>query len=343
MQGCVRGCTVRGVHYATCSSYAGQGDCMGCALADARDGVLLCNRCYGRLWRRLELVPDLVAHLRSMADPMKAAVYDRVMVSGSSGETAPAPVSSDLLDAAGDIMHTLGASALRAGADSEWAYFATLGTVGAVLARFDDIAADKTSALEWWDLVMAVELPEFPEFWTVTKALSRWPLEDRRRWAAHPCPECGKKTVKISPPRHQGSFVWFDCKGCEWQRTDADDDGLWAAMFGVYAAGGSGEETMKTETKSGFKPEPIDMAVPVKAGVQYVLEHAREVERAGSAGVPAAVLVGAMPAIAEQFAQLAEQLAAHVKASYENGELIAGGARMVATAIREAVQDEGGE
>nr|WP_279219801.1 hypothetical protein [Rhodococcus erythropolis] len=43
-------------------------------------------------------VPDLLARLRSLADPMKAAVLDPVRVSTSSVEPA-APVGADLLDA----------------------------------------------------------------------------------------------------------------------------------------------------------------------------------------------------------------------------------------------------
>jgi hypothetical protein len=43
-------------------------------------------------------VPDLLARLRSLADPMKANVLDQVRVSTSSTEP-PAPVGSDLLDA----------------------------------------------------------------------------------------------------------------------------------------------------------------------------------------------------------------------------------------------------
>lgn len=340
MQFCVRGCTLRGVHYATCPAYSTGEGCDGCAQAEARNGVLLCNRCYGRLWKQLERVPDLVAHLRSLANPAKATVYDRVMVAGSAGEVAPAPVSSDLLDAQMDIMHTLGSVALPVSADSERAYRWTLGAVGEVLRHFDEIAADKDAALQWWDLVMVVDHPEHPDYWTVAKALRRWPLEERSRWAKQPCPDCGLKTVRISPPRQPEMPTWFACEACEWHRTDRDDDGLWAAMFGLHAETGTKELEMTDRQVAGFKPEPIDMTEPLKAGMRYTLEHAAEVERAGSAGVPAAVLVGAMPTIAEAFARLAEQLAAHVRGTYDNGDLIAGGARLVADVIREVVQDE---
>lgn len=337
MQTCVRGCTLRGVHYATCPAYSTGIGCDGCAQAEAKDGMLLCSRCYGRLWRQLEAVPDLVAHLRSIANPMKATVYDRQWVGGSSGDVAPAPVSSDLLDAEIDISHSFSAPTLRPGASSEWAYLTMLGAVGSVLAQFDAIAGNKASALQWWDLAMVAEHPEFPEFWTVEKAMRRWPLEERRHWAKQPCPDCGLKTVRVSPPRHQGSLTWFDCEKCKWHKSEKDDDGLWAAMFGLHA---QMKEVQMTKT-AGFNPEPIDITKPLTDGMRYTIEHADQIAQAGTAGVPAAVLLGAMPSIAEAFAILAEQLAAHLKTNYDNGDLISGGARLVAEAIREAVKTEG--
>ena len=41
--------------------------------------------------------------------------------------------------------------------------------------------------------------------------------------------------------------------------------------------------------------------------------------------------------IAEQFAHVADDVAKHVRDTYENGVLIAGGARLVAAALRAAV------
>ncbi|KEP72870.1 hypothetical protein HR12_39515, partial [Microbacterium sp. SUBG005] len=102
---------MRDVHFATCPWLgveegseraaamlaAGVASCSGCAPRIARDGVLLCEGCYRRIRRLLGDVADLIAHLRSLADPLKAAVYDRVMVS-SSRPDLPAPVPADLVD-----------------------------------------------------------------------------------------------------------------------------------------------------------------------------------------------------------------------------------------------------
>jgi hypothetical protein len=76
----------------------------------------------------------------------------------------------------------------------------------------------------------------------------------------------------------------------------------------------------------------------LKVGTEYVLEHPGEVESAGALGPFAAFLVGATPALAEEFAKVADQIALDVRQRYQNGSLIAGGARMVAAAIRAAVQ-----
>lgn len=299
--------------------------------------MLLCDRCYGRLRRRLEQAPDVVAHLRSIADPLKAAVYDRVIVQGSAPAGSPAPVASDVLDAVADIMHTIHADDLTAGTASDAAYVRALGAVGYLLDNYDELANNAEGVLEWWRLVMSMELPERPEFWTITRALARWPLEERRRWAQQPCPECGLRSVKITPPRHKHARTWFECQKCGWKKTELDDDGLWAAAFGQYAEDRSAEDERgnimaETETKT----HDIDMADAIKAGIRYTLEHAEQVEKAGPAGVPTAAIIGAVPWIAAQFAQIAEAVAQEVRHNYKNGDLLAGGARLVAKAILEA-------
>lgn len=340
---CIRGCTINGVHFATCADYGRtDGACKGCAPSDARDGVLLCDRCYTRLRRRLEVAPDLVAHLRSIADPLKAVRYDRESVSSSGPTAAPAPVSADLLDACADIMRTIYAGKLEPGAASDVAYHQALGAVGYLLDTFDILANDSEGVLEWWRLVMSHELPDQPEFWTITAALSRWPLEERKRWAKQPCPECGMRAVKITPPRHKHSRTWFDCSNCGWRKNETDDDGLWAAAFGQYAD--DYEEPKTTQEKEDamapnkITPRDINVEAALKAGVQYVVDHEDEVKAAGAAGQFAAFLVGAIPALAEEFALVGDQVAADVRRLYQHGDLIAGGARMTAATIRAAVQ-----
>lgn len=80
--------------------------CRDCVMVEARDGVLLCERCYRRLRRHIEDAADIVGHLRSIADPTTAAVFDRIRVQSSAIEI-PAPVAADLIDASNDITTTM--------------------------------------------------------------------------------------------------------------------------------------------------------------------------------------------------------------------------------------------
>lgn len=102
---CVRGCTQRDVHYATCErSGPGWEDlpnrCRGCAPRECRDGSLICDRCFGRMRGLLGDARDLLARLRSIGDPTKATAYDDVKVGRAPSAAAPsAPIGDDLLDA----------------------------------------------------------------------------------------------------------------------------------------------------------------------------------------------------------------------------------------------------
>lgn len=335
---CIRGCTQRGVHYATCPSYGtDSGDCGGCAPFRARPGAMVCDRCYGRLRSRIELIPDLVAMLRSLADPRKATVYDRQIVSGSAPEGIPAPVAADILDAQVDLLHAIGAGWIRPGAESDEAYEHALRAARPVLLGYDDVANDRDMFMSWWELVMPAEHETHPEYWTVTRVMLKWPLEDRRRWAAQPCPECGMRTVRINPPRHRHALTWFACSHCGWRKNEHDDDGLWAAAFGLYTDNHDEKEnpSMKTNPTPAMHPV-LDLGPAVKAGTEYA--ERLIVVHENAAAEFAAFMVGATPAIAEAFASLAEDVAATAR-GYEQGALLANGARLVAAAIREAAQD----
>lgn len=96
---CIRGCTQRGVHYASCDGDSEGGSCWGCAPRECRDGSLICDRCFGRMRALLADGPDLLGRVRSLADPMKATPTDKAPGGRSSTVEAPAPVDADLLDA----------------------------------------------------------------------------------------------------------------------------------------------------------------------------------------------------------------------------------------------------
>lgn len=208
----------------------------------AREGALICERCDKRARRMLEDAADLVGSLRSKADPMKSTWnFDRQ--AGSSGSVdLPAPVAADLIDASNDIAqgmrawallvqfgegHPWRAEHLEAGMTAEDAWDDVDGCTGVILEAFDRLANNAK-------LIVALcsFLCDAPgDQWTVSGALSKWPLDDRERWAVVPCPECDTKTVRIRPPRGAKRPARFRCTTCEWERTETDDGGLWRDVF----------------------------------------------------------------------------------------------------------------
>lgn len=243
---CIRGCTVRGEHFATCDrhgeNYKGDDPCTGCAQVDARDGVLICERCYRRLRRHLEDAADIVGHLRSIADPTKAAAFDRIRVQSSSIEI-PAPVAADLIDASNDITTTLNAWAnhvagedrpgagLPAGAMADAAHAVVQLAVDVILDGLDALANDSHQVGALCDGVMVVH-GGAPEVWTVADAAVRWPLDDAPRWAQAACPVCDLMAVRVQPGRN-GRPSRYRCttSECDWEANSNDDGGLWASVF----------------------------------------------------------------------------------------------------------------
>lgn len=241
---CIRGCTVRDVHFATCEDFGKTTDegatCKGCAPVVARQRALVCERCYRRIRRHLEDAADVLGHLRSIADPTKAAVYDKVMVSSSRPEL-PAPVDAKVIDASNDIMRTMrewamhvdpsliGRRGLAAGAPADVAWDEANDCAQALLEVFDDLANRKEIA----DLAEALmhHGGREPEWWSVADALGQWPLTDRPGYAQRPCPNCDLKTVWVIPPRRKGDPARYRCRTCDWEADDRDDDGLWADVF----------------------------------------------------------------------------------------------------------------
>jgi hypothetical protein len=233
---CVRGCTVRGMHFAACPDFGKTegGGCTGCVPTAARDMALVCDRCFGRMRRQLDAIPEALALIRSQADPLKAAVYDRETITGGRSPDAPAPVAADLLDAGDALMRVLrgwGGSrkvgGLPPGLDAEAAYAEAMGWLPFVELETIANRLDLLQSL-WADLF---EQGEDPEAWTVARALARWPLEDRSWWAAQPCPACDLRAVRVSPPRRGGGSVRYSCRACDWEATDATDDGFWTQVF----------------------------------------------------------------------------------------------------------------
>lgn len=242
---CARGCMARDVHYAACPSWTAEADCWGCVPVEAMPGAVVCERCYRRLRKHIDEAPDLVAHLRSIADPTKAVVFDRIRVQ-SSRPDLPAPVAADLIDAADDIMRALRKWALRvqfgpfhpwraqgleAGIDAADAYDDARGCADVILGSFDELAANDLDVSALGAAFLDRSTEREPSTWTVADALTRWSLEEHPRTAKEPCPECSQRRVRVSPPRRRGQAIRYACLGCGWLADSNDDDGLWADAF----------------------------------------------------------------------------------------------------------------
>lgn len=287
---CIRGCTVRDVHWATCDWFgveegseraaamleAGVAPCSGCAPRVARDGALLCEGCYRRIRRLLGESADLIAHLRSLADPLKAAVYDRVMVS-SSRPDLPAPVPADLVDASDDLMRMLqgwaavvdptltGRVGLAAGTETAAAFDDADLYLQSILADFDHLAnREEITALA--DAVLHRHSGE-PEWWSVVDALGKWPLDDQPRWAKNPCPECDCKTVRVRPPRRKGDAAVYRCTTCEWESDDREDDGFWAEAFAELVPDTTPPVLVGRDAPAPARP-PLTTAVAPRPGLR---------------------------------------------------------------------------
>ena len=160
---CIRECTIRGAHYATCPEYGKPSEtasCRGCAPRACRDGSLICDRCFGRMRALLSDTRDLIGRLYSLADPMKATPTDQLRVASSSTEP-PAPVGADLLDAIAALEPVF-----------EWA--------------FVDLA-DYTNDLETMTWLCSAVLERHREddgirsTWSVQDAVDKWGVERRDR------------------------------------------------------------------------------------------------------------------------------------------------------------------
>ncbi|RKE60446.1 hypothetical protein [Microbacterium sp. AG238] len=222
---CVLGCTVPDVHYATCDWYGVEKRlvpakaelpnapeaCNGCAPAAARDGVLICDRCYRRMRGHLENAADLVGRMRSLADPRRATVYDSVRVSSGMLAESPAPTPADLIDASEDVMRSLRAWAvfvdprsgivggMPAGAGSLAAYDYARSCANVILGDFDQIANDADNVKQLAEAVLVrhpVDDEGVRPFWSIIDAVGRYRLE--RPDAAHVVDADADEALEVS-------------------------------------------------------------------------------------------------------------------------------------------------
>lgn len=220
---CVLGCTVPDLHYATCDWYgvadaqaelarrAGVDVCAGCAPTPARDGVMVCDRCYRRMRGHIDNAADLVGRLRSLADPRKAMVYDAMRSSSGKGAEAPAATPADLIDASEDVMRSLRSWAvfvdprsgvvggMPAGAGSLAAYDYARSCANVILGDLDRIANNAEDVKQLAEAVLTrhpVDEDGIRPFWSIVDAVSRYRLE--RPHAAHVVDADADETLEVS-------------------------------------------------------------------------------------------------------------------------------------------------
>ncbi|MBO3663718.1 helix-turn-helix domain-containing protein [Microbacterium stercoris] len=255
---CIRGCTVKDVHFAECDDFGKTGDvtCRGCVPREARDGALICERCYRRLRSLLEDSGDLVGHLRSLADPTKAGAIDRS--NPSARPELPAPVAADLVDASDHIVRNLRqwalhlqgygeyvAAGLEAGASAAEAFEDASACAEVILLALDDFVNDSHQIEPLCEAVLdRAPAGAEPDMWTLADVAARWRLADTRAsWAPAPCPDCDRMTVRIHPARgrvperyvcQMGQTV--PTEDCGWEANALDDGGLWSELYATEPA-----------------------------------------------------------------------------------------------------------
>lgn len=157
---CVRGCTQRDVHWATCERsgpewQAASGACPGCAPRECRDGSLICDTCFGKARWLTDHAAELLVRIETKIDPRSART------GGENKRTrpvhAPEVVDSDSLDAMTAVRATIGADVQGMANDLE--------------------------AVEWLGYAVLDRHPVYEdgtrEAWSVQDAMDRWGLEDK--------------------------------------------------------------------------------------------------------------------------------------------------------------------
>lgn len=238
---CAHGCKRRGEHFAACESYGGGGGkCRGCVPRDAVPGTLICGRCFGRTRALVAATPDMLGHLRGLTNPLKATVYDREPGGGGGKLHAPPPVPVELLDAADFIITLLWAAVevIEGRSPSGRMQVPVAADAPGLVSYADDavvkILAGLPALSERAEIAALVEAaigrPASRDEWTLQTIFERWSIADEPWWAAQPCPVCGLKAIKVTPPATPGDETNYRCASCTWVAPD-DVDGFWAEAF----------------------------------------------------------------------------------------------------------------
>lgn len=205
---CIRGCTQRGVHYATCAWYGidnvapvvaelsnAAKRCWGCAPKPARDHALICDTCFYRLRTLVRDSDDLYGRLRSLGDPMKATPTDKAPGGRAQQVEPPAPVDADLLDALNDIGHTLHGW----GRHTDWQLEQSLPDL---VNDAEHVRVLGIGFLDRNPLVDGVR-----PFWSVQDAVDKWGVERRTKGEQPWEPEPDSAEVAFARPEWRDPLI----------------------------------------------------------------------------------------------------------------------------------------
>lgn len=228
---CARGCKKRGEHFAACPSYGEgtlTGACRGCVPREAVEGSLICGRCFNSTRRLIGETPDMLGHLLALKSPLKAVVYDREPGGGGGRTHAPPPVPVELLDAADFIVTLLwsavevierrvpfGRMQVPVAATAPLAFVYAETATGIILRGLAELSA-RDDIVPFVDACIGA--PASKDEWTLRTIFERWSLKEDPWWAAQPCPSCGLRAVKVSPPGSPADETKYQCQsaGCRW-------------------------------------------------------------------------------------------------------------------------------
>lgn len=185
--------------------------------------------------------PEMLAHLRSLGGPLKAAVYDREP-GGGSRLHAPPPIPVELLDAPDFIVTLLwsarevvngrmpdGRMQVPVRAGSQVLFDFATDCVAEILPGLSALS-EREEIVQLAEAVLG--RPASKDEWTLRTVFERWSLRDEPWWAVQPCPvpSCGVRAVKVTPPELPGDETRYECAKCGWMAPD-DVDGFWADAF----------------------------------------------------------------------------------------------------------------
>lgn len=221
---CGHGCTIRGSHRTDCTGTNPAGKpCTGC-LPRPAEGYL-CEWCYSVLTGAIEAIPDLVAHLYWIGEP--------VAQNNPATDTPPSredPALADALPApwlAADELESM---------LTGWAHVITEEHPNQPMRGpnaapwHGDTVAWMRPHLPWvrhqyWSVDMRYELPR-----ETATLRARWPtIEDTEgaRRVTMPCPRCDQLTLTYTPPRNIGDKFVVSCDNPDCARVFSEDEFEW--------------------------------------------------------------------------------------------------------------------